>query len=91
MKTKKKTNKIYVVVYVTFSAFTAGIYTEQKVSYSKIVAQKYFNDFIADVADYVGNQDIETENINKSVFDYDAEGADGHIFHIEISEVELPI
>lgn len=91
MRTKKKVNKIYVVVYACFSAFSGDLYTKQKVSYSKNTAQKYFNDYVADVADYAGNRNIEIENVNKSIFDYEGEDVDGDIFHIEISEVEVPI
>ena len=79
--------KIYVVVYVSVMTFCGDIYTEQKVTRNKYVAQNYFNDYIADIAETTGD-DVILEETYGSVFDY--EGANGgNMYHVEISEVEV--
>ena len=79
--------KIYVVVYISVSTFSGDIYTEQKVTHDKYVAHKYFNYYIADIAETTGD-DVILEEAYDSVFDY--EGANGgNMYHVEISEVEV--
>lgn len=79
--------KIYVVVYVSVMTFCGDIYTEQKVTHNKYVAQNYFNNYIADIAETTGDNMI-VEEMGKTIFDY--EGANGgNMYHVEISEVEV--
>ena len=79
--------KIYVVVYISVSTFCGDIYTEQKVVRDKYVAQNYFNNYIADIAETTGDSMI-VEEMGKTIFDY--EGANGgNMYHVEISEVEV--
>ena len=79
--------KIYVVVYVSVMTFCGDIYTEQKVTRNKNVAQKYFNDYLADIAETTGDNMI-VEEMGETIFDY--EGANGgNMYHVEISEVEV--
>lgn len=79
--------KIYVVVYVSVMTFCGDIYTEQKVTRNKYVAQNYFNNYIADIAETTGD-DVIVEKMGETIFDY--EGANGgNMYHVEISEVEV--
>jgi N-acetylneuraminic acid mutarotase len=78
--------KVYVVVYVSVSDLSGDIYTEQKVTINKSVAQKYFNDYVSDVAETTSNEEI-LDSLNDSVFDYCV--SCGSIYHVEISEVEV--
>lgn len=79
--------KIYVVVYISVSTFCGDIYTEQKVTHDKSVAQNYFNNYIADIAETTGD-DVIVEEMGETIFDY--EGANGgNMYHVEISEVEV--
>ena len=79
--------KIYVVVYVSVTPFSGGIYTEQKVTRNKYVAQNYFNNYIADIAETTGDNMI-VEEMGETIFDY--EGVNGcNMYHVEISEVEV--
>lgn len=79
--------KIYVVVYVSVMTFCGNIYTEQKVTRNKYVAQKYFNDYIADIAETTGDDEIFEETYD-SVFDHEGSNG-GNMYHVEISEVEV--
>ena len=78
--------KVYVVVYVSVMTFCGEIYTEQKVTRNKYVAQKYFNNYIADIAETTGDNTI-VEEMGKTIFDYEANGC--NMYHVEISEVEI--
>ena len=78
--------KVYVVVYASVSDLSGDIYTEQKVTTNKSIAQKYFNDYVSDVAETTGNDEI-LEDVGGSVFDYCVPL--GSIYHVEISEVEV--
>jgi hypothetical protein len=79
--------KIYVVVYVSVMTFCGDIYTEQKVTRNKYLAQNYFNNYVADIAETTGDNTI-VEKMGKTIFDY--EGANGcNMYHVEISEVEV--
>ena len=79
--------KVYVVVYVRVMTFCGEIYTEQKVTLNKNVAQNYFNDYIDDIAETTGDNTI-VEEMGETIFDY--EGANGgNMYHVEISEVEV--
>ena len=79
--------KIYVVVYVCVMTFSGDIYTEQKVTRNKNVAQKYFNDYLVDIAETTGDDAI-LEEAYYSVFDYECANG-GNMYHVEISEVEV--
>lgn len=78
--------KVYVVVYVSVSVMSGDIYTEQKVTVDKSVAQTYFNDYLTDISETTGNEDI-LESINDSIFDCDGGYFGSNMYHIEISEV----
>lgn len=78
--------KVYVVAYVCVMTFCGDIYTEQKVTRNKYVAQKYFNNYIADIAETTGDNTI-VEKMGETIFDYEANGC--NMYHVEISEVEV--
>ena len=78
--------KIYAVVYVSVMTFCGDIYTEQKVTRNKYVAQNYFNDYIADIAETTGDNTI-VEKMGETIFYYEANGC--NMYHVEISEVEV--
>ena len=78
--------KVYVVVYVRVMTFCGEIYTEQKVTLNKNVAQNYFSDYITDIAETTGDNTI-VEEMGKTIFDYEANGC--NMYHVEISEVEV--
>jgi hypothetical protein len=79
--------KVYVVVYVCVMTFCGDIYTGQRVTRNKNVAQKYFNDYLADIAETTGDNTI-LEEMGETIFDY--EGANGgNMYHVGISEVEV--
>jgi len=78
--------KIYVVVYVSVMTFCGDIYTEQKVTRNKYLAQNYFNDYVADIAETTGDNTI-VEKMGETIFDYEANGC--NMYHVEISEVEV--
>ena len=79
--------KIYVVVYVSVMTFSGDIYTEQKVTHNKYVAQNYFNNYIADIAETTANNTI-LEEMGETIFDYEGRYGD-NMYHVEISEVEV--
>jgi len=79
--------KIYVVVYVCVMTFSGDIYTEQKVTRNKNVAQKYFNDYLVDIAETTGDNTI-VEEMGETIFDYNGANG-GNMYHVEISEVEV--
>lgn len=77
--------KVYVVVYV--SVVSDGIYTEHKVSTDESLAREYFKNYVADVAETTGNNEI-LEYVNDSVLDYGGDYGT-NMYHVEITETEV--